>query len=86
VPADLACRAMKAKHYALAEALDDIFDDHHGEPARLLLDQIAALDGRTEQLGIRAGELAAAMPPTWGIDADGAPPGSAPTPGRAPRC
>ena len=31
---------MKAKHDALVQALDGMFDDHHGELAALLLDQI----------------------------------------------
>jgi transposase len=62
---------MKAKHDDLVEALDGMFDNHHGELAQLLLDQIAVLDDRIAQLGARAAELAAAMPQAWGIDADG---------------
>jgi hypothetical protein len=31
---------MKAKHDALVEALTGMFDDHHGELAQMLLDQI----------------------------------------------
>jgi transposase len=62
---------MKAKHDALVEALDGMFDDHHGELAALLLDQITALDAKIAQLGARAAELAAAMPAAWGIDPDG---------------
>jgi hypothetical protein len=72
VLAGLARRIMKAKHNALVEALDGMFDDHHGELAQLLLDQIASLDGKIAQLSARAAELAAAMPEGWGIDADGA--------------
>ena len=71
VLAALARRTMKAKHDALVEALDGMFDDHHGELAALLLDQIAALDAKIAQLGARAAELASAMPGAWGIDADG---------------
>jgi transposase len=71
VLAGLARRTMKAKHDALVEALDGMFDDHHGELAALLLDQIAALDAKIGQLGARAAELAAAMPAAWGIDPDG---------------
>ena len=70
--AGLARRTMKAKHDALVEALDGMFDDHHGELAALLLDQIAALDAKIAQLGARAAELAAAMPEGWGTDPDGA--------------
>jgi len=69
--AGLARRTMKAKHDALVEALDGMFDDHHGELAALLLDQIATLDAKIAQLGTRAAELAAAMPAAWGADADG---------------
>jgi transposase len=72
VLAGLARRTMKAKHDALAEALDGMFDDHHGELAALLLDQIAALDAKIAQLGARAAELTAAMPAAWGTDPDGA--------------
>jgi transposase len=67
--AALARGSMKAGHDDLVEALDGMFDDHHGELAQLLLDQIASLDGKIAQLGARAAELAAAMPPAWGIDA-----------------
>jgi transposase len=73
-PRELAALArgrMKAKHDDLVEALDGMFDDHHGELAALLLDQIASLDAKVAQLGARAAELAAAMPATWGINADG---------------
>jgi transposase len=69
--AALARGRMKARHDDLAEALDGMFDDHHGELAGLLLDQIAFLDDRIAQLTARAAELAAAMPAAWGIDADG---------------
>ncbi len=41
--ADLARGRMKAKRAALIEALTGRFDDHHGELARMLLDQIDAL-------------------------------------------
>jgi transposase len=70
--AGLARRTMKAKHDALVEALDGMFDDHHGELAALLLDQIAGLDAKIAQLGTRAAELTAAMPEGWGTDPDGA--------------
>jgi transposase len=71
VLAALARRTMKAKHDALVQALDGMFDDHHGELAALLLDQIATLDAKIAQLGTRAADLTAAMPAAWGIDADG---------------
>src|SRR5690348_512912 len=81
VLAGLARGRMKAKHDDLVEALDGMFDDHHGELAQLLLDQIASLDAKIAQLGGRAAELAAAMPAAWGIDADGT---SGPGAGTAP--
>jgi transposase len=83
--AGLARGSMKAGHDDLAGALDGIFDDHHGELAGLLLDQITALDAKIAQLGARAAELGAAMPLAWGVDAEG-PPGPAPAPARMPRC
>jgi len=69
--AALARGRMKAKHDDLVEALDGMFDDHHGELAALLLDQIASLDAKIAQLSARAAELTAAMPAAWGTDADG---------------
>jgi transposase len=62
---------MKAKHDDLVEALDGMFDDHHGELAHLLLDQIASLDATIAQLSARIAELTAAMPASWGVDPDG---------------
>jgi len=67
----LARRTMKAKHDALVEALDGMFDDHHGELAQLLLDQIASLDTRIGWLDGRIAELTAALPAGWGVDPDG---------------
>jgi transposase len=72
VLAALARTRMKAKHDDLVEALAGMFDDHHGELARLLLDQIAFCDDRITQLTIRITESVAAMPRAWGVDADGA--------------
>jgi transposase len=69
--AALARGKMKAKHDDLVEALDGMFDDHHGELAGLLLEQIAFLDDRIAALSARAAELAAAMPAAWGINPDG---------------
>ena len=48
-----------------------MFDDHHGELAGMLLDQITSLDARIAQLSARAAELTAAMPAAWGTDTDG---------------
>jgi hypothetical protein len=63
--------SMKAKHDDLVQALDDMVDDHYGELAGMLLDQIAFLDERIEALGSRAAGQAAAMPDAWGINPDG---------------
>jgi transposase len=71
VLAGLARGRMKARHDDLIEALDGMFDDHHGELAGLLLDQIAFLEGRIAALSARAAGLTAAMPAAWGVDADG---------------
>ena len=62
---------MKAKHDELVEALDGMFDDHHGELAGLLLDQITVLDGKISQLNACIGQMVAAIPAAWGINADG---------------
>jgi transposase len=69
--AALARGRMKARHDDLVQALDGLFDSHHGELAGLLLDQVAFLDERIAQLTGRAAELTAAMPEAWGINADG---------------
>jgi transposase len=71
VLAGLARTRMKAKHDDLVQALDGMFDDHHGELAGLLLDQIAGLDAKIKQLAGRAAGLAAAMPAAWGVNGDG---------------
>jgi transposase len=70
--ADLAIGRMRPKRAALAEALDGRFEDHHGELARIMLDQIDALTGQIDQLTARITELIAAIPAAQGIDADGA--------------
>jgi transposase len=71
VLAGLARGRMKARHDDLVAALDGMFDDHHGELAALLLDQIAFLDERIAALAARAAQLTAAMPGAWGTDPDG---------------
>jgi transposase len=72
VLAGLARTRMRAKHDALVEALTGMFDDHHGELARILLDQISFCDTRISRLAILIGELLAGLPAAWGVDADGA--------------
>jgi len=84
VLAGLARGRMKVKHAALVEALTGRFDDHHGELARILLDQYDALTVQIDQLTIRIEDLIAALPEAWGVDADGTTGpgvGTRPTPG-----
>jgi transposase len=69
--AGLARGRMKAKHDDLVEALDGMFDDHHGELAGMLLEQITFLGDRIARLSARAAGLVAAMPAAWGVNADG---------------
>ncbi len=71
VLAGLARGRMKAKHAALIEALTGKFDDHHAELARMLLDQIDALNAQIGKLTTRIEELITAIPAAQGIDADG---------------
>ena len=70
--AGLARGKMKAKHDALVEALTGMFDDHHGELAQMLLDQIAFCDTRIAVLATRIEEHLDRIPAAWGVDADGA--------------
>ena len=70
--AGLARGKMKAKHDALVEALTGMFDDHHGELAQMLLDQIAFCDTRIAVLAARIEEHLDRIPAAWGVDADGA--------------
>ena len=69
--ADLAIGRMRAKRKELAEALDGRFEDHHGELARILLDQIDALTRQISTLEERISDLITQIPAAWGVDADG---------------
>jgi transposase len=71
VLAGLARGKMRARHDRLAGALAGRFDDHHGELARMLLDQIDALSAHIDKITCRAGDLISAMPGAWGVDAGG---------------
>jgi len=62
VLARLARGRMKAKYHALVEALTGRFDDHHGELARILLDQIDSLTRQIDQLTTRIDELICELP------------------------
>lgn len=71
VLARLARGRMKVKHRALVEALTGRFDDHHGELARILLDQIDALATQVDQLTTRIEALIAELSePAAGEPAD----------------
>jgi transposase len=61
--AELARGRMKTKRSALIEAMTGQFDDHHGEIARMLLDQIDSLSVQIEQLTTRAEQLLQTLPP-----------------------
>ena len=69
--AGLARGRMKSKHDALAGALDGMFDDHHGQVAQLLLDQISFCDARIARLAILIKERLASINAAWGVDAGG---------------
>src|SRR6266516_16220 len=69
--ADLAKGSLRRKRGALAEALDGMFDSHHGVIAQALLDQVAFLDQRITQMEAGAIAALAQVEESWGVDADG---------------
>ena len=69
--ADLAKGPLRAKKDALAEALDGMFDAHHGIIAEMLLDQIKFLDQRISDLEDLAAAALARIEESWGVDATG---------------
>ena len=69
--AELARGRLRAKRDALAEALDGMFDSHHGVIAQALLDQVAFLDQRIAQMEAGAIEALAQVKESWGVDATG---------------
>ena len=69
--ADLAKGSLRGKRDALAEALDGMFDSHHGVIAQALLDQVAFLDQRITQMEAGAVAALAQVEESWGVDADG---------------
>jgi len=76
--AGLARGRMRSTQAALQEALTGRFDEHHGELARMLLDQIDALTTQTEQLTIRIEQLIAAIPAAQPTPGPGESPGEHP--------
>jgi transposase len=71
VLAGLARTNMRSKHAALVEALTGMFDQHHAELARMLLDQVDFLDKRIARLSLLISEHLDQIPAAWGVDADG---------------
>jgi len=69
--ADLARGPLRAKREQLAEALDGMFDSHHGVIARALLDQVAFLDRQVTVMEDQAVAALAQVPESWGVDPDG---------------
>ena len=62
--ADLARGALRGKRAALVEALTGRFDAHHGELARILLDQIDHLDAEIAKLTDRIAQLLDQLDPS----------------------
>jgi len=82
VLASLARGKMRDRHDKLVAAVEGRFDAHHGELARILLDQIDGLTAQIDMLTRRIGELIAAIPQAQGVDPDGTTgPGAGLTPG-----
>ncbi len=69
--AELAIGKARSKKAELAEALDGDWQPHHGELARILLDQIDALTAQIDALTQRVSDLIEQIPAAWGADADG---------------
>ena len=69
--AGLAKGPLRAKRDALAEALDGMFDSHHGVIARMLLDQVAFLDQRIKEMEDQAVAALAQVQESWGVDVAG---------------
>jgi len=69
--ADLAKGPLRGKRAQLAEALNGMFDSHHGVIAQALLDQVAFLDQRIARMEDGAIEALAQIPQSWGVDATG---------------
>ena len=84
--AALARTRMKAKHDELVEALDGMFDDHHGELARMLLDQIAFLDERAHPAHRPDHRSWSPRCPPPGASTATGPPARTPAPARTPPC
>jgi len=71
VLADLAIGKARARRAELTLAPEGRREDHHSIQARILLDDIDALNRQAEQLTGTIGELISQIPAAWGTDADG---------------
>ena len=71
VLANLAQGRLQGKHAQLVQALDGRFDAHHGELARMLLDEVDALSAKVAQLTARINELVAQIPAAGPAPGDG---------------
>jgi transposase len=71
VLAGLARGKMKTKHDRLVQALTGRFDAHHGELAKMLLEQIDGLTEQIDRLTTRIEELIGQIPEARGVDPDG---------------
>ena len=69
--ADLAMGPLRGKKDALAEALDGMFDSHHGVIAGMLLDQVGFLARQVTVMEEQAIAALAEVPESWGVDPDG---------------
>ena len=69
--ADLAKGPLRGKRDQLAEAMDGMFDSHHGVIAKMLLDQVAFLDQRITEMEAGAIAALAQVEESWGVDATG---------------
>jgi transposase len=70
VLAELARGRMRGKRAALVEALTGRFDNHHAELARMLLEQIDALNDQIDTLTTRIEAVIAAIPAASAADRD----------------
>jgi len=71
VLAGLARSRMRAKHDALAEALEGRFEDHHAQVIEMLLEEIDFLAGKITRAEMLISEQLASLPEAWGADPDG---------------
>jgi transposase len=69
--ADLAKGPLRGKRDQLAEALDGMFDSHHGVIAAMLLGQVAFLDQQITAMQGQAIAALAQVQESWGVDATG---------------